>query len=499
MNNHSPTLFLGQPIHGHYAALGEAFSTPQTATPVSHPSWIATNSELGHFLNFEGAELESANTLDILSGNRVIPGSTPVAQAYAGHQFGYFNPQLGDGRAILLGEVKASDGLLYDIQLKGSGPTPYSRNGDGRSAIGPVIREYLVSEAMYALGIPTSRSLAAVASGDWVVRQGPQPGGVLTRVARSHLRVGTFEYLFAHRKHRSLKILADFAIQRHYPELQNADHPYSELLKAVARAQAHLVSQWMRIGFIHGVMNTDNFTISGETLDYGPCAFMDEYHSHKVFSSIDADGRYAFGNQPDIAIWNLARLGEALSPLLKSEGSSLDSAVQDAMTVFQQNFQSQWYDILGHKIGLFKLTEKDASLVEALLKLMAEHQADFTLTFRNLSRWLTEPPFDADREQCPDLFGEPFAKWLDQWRSRVTNQNESVENSIQLMNRTNPLFIPRNHLIEEAIQQGSSGDYGLIQELHTVWKTPYTEQNGKEHLLQPPRPEQRVSATFCGT
>ena len=404
-----------------YARLPERFSAQLAPTPVAAPHLVKLNVELARSLGIDPDALLSTQGVEILAGNRVAEGSEPIALAYAGHQFGHFVPQLGDGRAILLGEVMGRDGVRYDIQLKGSGPTPFSRRGDGRAALGPVLREYIVSEAMAALGVPTTRALAAVITGERVLRETALPGAVFTRIAASHLRVGTFEYFAARRDTEGTRILADYAIFRHYPEAAHAKRPYRTLLDAVITRQAKLIARWMLIGFIHGVMNTDNTSISGETIDYGPCAFMEAYDPATVFSSIDANGRYAYGNQPRIALWNLTRLAEALLPVLKQEEGNDEAALasaNEALAAFSQTFESSQLAGFRRKLGLLSEREGDLALVQDLLDRMAANRADFTLTFRRLCNAAASPEYD---NEVRSLFTDPedYDLWAIGWRLRL--------------------------------------------------------------------------------
>lgn len=491
-------VFLGVQLNNQYANLDPLLSRKVIPTPVAAPQWILTNDSLANDLNLSTVDLQSDETLAYLAGNQVIPNSTPVAQAYAGHQFGYFNPQLGDGRAILLGELDGPNSTLFDMALKGSGVTPFSRNGDGRSAIGPVIREFIVSEAMHCLGIPTSRCLAAVATGEPVFRNGETPGGVVTRIAQSHLRVGTFEYLQAYGKKRALKTLANHAINRLYPELANDDTPYSSFLTNVAKRQAYLVAHWMRVGFIHGVMNTDNFTVSGETLDYGPCAFLDEFHPHKVFSSIDREGRYSFSNQPNIAIWNLARLGEAISSLIEEETNDVEGVIQKALGQFQNYFQSTWRQCLANKVGLGTLgDEEDIKLVEDLLDLFDQNETDYTLGFRQLLQHTIENPAEPAFESAKLAFEQN--DWLERWHGARAKQDMDNQGSSALMLSSNPLYIPRNHQLERVITAAENGDFSPSRALYKALQKPYEYQTEHDDYLLPPTKLERVTQTFCGT
>jgi uncharacterized protein YdiU (UPF0061 family) len=463
---------------------------------------VKLNVELAKNLGLDPEELASPEGVEILAGNRVAKGSEPLALAYAGHQFGYFVPQLGDGRANLLGEVLGSNGVRYDIQLKGSGPTRFSRGGDGRAALGPVLREYIVSEAMAALGVPTTRALAAVTTGEWVLRETALPGAVLTRVAASHLRIGTFQYFAAQRDTEATRKLADYAIARHYPEIAQTQRPYGTFLNRVIARHAELVSQWMLLGFIHGVMNTDNTSISGETLDYGPCAFMEAYHPDKVFSSIDRQGRYSYSNQPHAAHWNLIRLAESLLPLLVQEEGSEESALasaNEALTAFGPRFESARRAGFRRKLGLFTEHEGDDALIEDLLGRMATNSADFTLTFRRLCGAAVAPEGDIGVRA---LFADPgsYDLWAVGWRRRLDQESTSPQNRVAAMRATNPLFIPRNHLVEAALNAGiGQQNFQLFEELLDVVSRPYEDRPDLERYTAPARPEQSVEQTFCGT
>ncbi len=479
-----------------YARLPERLFARLPPTPVSAPRLLKLNTALAEALGLDPAWLASEAGVAMLAGNLVPPGAEPIAQAYAGHQFGHFVPSLGDGRAILLGEVITPAGERRDIQLKGSGPTPFSRRGDGRAAVGPVLREYLVSEAMAALGIPTTRSLAAVATGDSVFREDAIPGAVLTRVAASHIRVGTFQYFAARRDTDALRVLLDTAIARHDPAAGEAANPALAFLEGVALRQASLVAQWMLVGFVHGVMNTDNCAVSGETIDYGPCAFMEAYHPETVFSSIDHQGRYAWGNQPGIAHWNLARLAECLLPLIDGDESAAVEKAQGALAAYGVRFGAAWRAGWLRKIGLSSAEEGDDELVQDLLARMAANQADFTLTFRRLA--------DAAEDVVADdavraLFADPAAYdgWAQAWRSRLAR--EPAGRGIA-MRAVNPLYIPRNHLVEEALTAAASrDDLGPFEALLAVVQRPFDDDAGPARYALPARPEERITATFCGT
>ena len=443
--------------------------------------------------------LGSPEGIEILAGKRVPDGADPIAMAYAGHQFGHFVPQLGDGRAILLGEVIDADGVRRDIQLKGSGPTPFSRRGDGRAALGPVLREYIVSEAMATLGIPTTRSLAAVVTGENVRRETLLPGAVLTRVASSHIRVGTFQYFAARSDTEGVRRLADHVIARHYPDAAQADRPYHALLEGVIARQAELVARWLLVGFIHGVMNTDNTSISGETIDYGPCAFMDSYDPAKVFSSIDEQGRYAYANQPRIALWNLTRLAECLLPLFSDDQEKAIAEAQSALGEFAEKFSTAYQAGLRSKLGLFTARDGDEALAQDLLDAMAKNQADFTLTFRRLSDAASDPAFD---QEVRRLFADPSAydDWAARWRQRTGDEPQDAAARRAAMRSVNPAFIPRNHRIEAVIDAAvNRNDYAPFEELLNVLSKPYEDQPAFADYADPPEPDQRVLQTFCGT
>jgi uncharacterized protein YdiU (UPF0061 family) len=486
------------PFQNSYAALPDNFFARVAPTPVAAPRLIKLNRRLAEELGLDPDQLETPEGVEILAGKTVPSGADPIAMAYAGHQFGHFVPQLGDGRAILLGEVLDRNGVRRDIQLKGSGPTPFSRRGDGRAALGPVLREYIVSEAMFALGIPTTRSLAAVLTGEPVYRETALPGAVLTRVATSHIRVGTFQYFAARRDTEAVRRLADHVIGRHYPELADVERPYHALLSAVIGRQAALVARWMNVGFIHGVMNTDNSSISGETIDYGPCAFMDAYDPATVFSSIDEMGRYAFANQPRIALWNLTRLAECLLPLFSDDQ---EQAVRDAETAldgFPEQFTTAYEAGLRRKLGLFTAHPDDQNLAQALLDAMAAGKADFTLTFRRLSQAAS----DGNDAEVGAVFQEPagFDEWAPRWRQRLAQEPQAPAERQAAMQAVNPAFIPRNHRIEAAIAAAvGNDDFAPFQELITVLASPYLDQPAFAAYGEPPQPDQRVLQTFCGT
>ncbi len=474
------------PFANTYARLPERFYARLPPTPVAAPRLLKLNTALAGQLGIDVADL----TAEALSGNAVPEGAEPMALAYAGHQFGNFVPQLGDGRANLLGEVAGRD-----LQLKGAGRTPFSRGGDGRAALGPVLREYLISEAMHALGIPTTRSLAAVATGETVVRETDLPGAIVARVAASHIRVGTFQYFAARRDTEGVRALADYAIARHYPGIGG----YRAFLEAVIGRQAALVARWLQVGFIHGVMNTDNCSIAGETIDYGPCAFMDEYDPGTVFSSIDRQGRYAYGNQPRIALWNLTRLAETLLPLLSDDEDKAVEIAQACLAGFGPIFEDAYFGGLRRKIGLSAEREGDNALTQDLLKAMAENQADFTLTFRGLCNAALLPDRDA---AVRDLFIDPtaFDVWAERWRARLALENETAAARREAMRAVNPAYIPRNHRVEAALNAAAErDDFAPFEELLAVITHPFDDQPGFARYAAPPAESERVRQTFCGT
>jgi len=478
-----------------YARLPERFFARLPPTPVQAPKLVKLNEALARELGFDVGFLRSPEGVEVLAGTRVAEGSEPVAMAYAGHQFGNFVPQLGDGRAILLGEVIDAHGIRRDIHLKGSGPTPFSRRGDGRAALGPVLREYIVAEAMAALGIPTTRALSAVATGEEIWRETPLPGAVLARVASSHVRVGTFQYFAVRGDVEGLRALADYVIARHYPESAQAANPVRALLDAVIAAQASLVAEWMGIGFIHGVMNTDNMSIAGETIDYGPCAFMDKYHPETVFSSIDEMGRYAYGNQPRIAHWNLVRLAEALLPILGDDDEAARAQAQAAIDAYPALFQAQMEAVFHAKLGLASERADDMALVQDLLDRMAAQGADFTLTFRALCDAATGD--ERVRAQFTDSMA--IDEWLVRWRARLAAEDVSPEARHDAMRRANPAFIPRNHRVEEALAAANGGDFAPFERLVQVLSKPFDDQPDFAAYKDAPRPDQVVLRTFCGT
>ena len=464
-----------------YARLPDRFYARQRAVPVREPGLIAVNAGLARDLGLDPDALAVPETVAAFAGNTTLEGAEPLAQAYAGHQFGGWVPQLGDGRALLLGEVVAPDGRRFDIQLKGSGPTPFSRRGDGRAWIGPVIREYIVSEAMAALGLPTTRALAAVTTGETVWRETALPGAVLVRVAASHIRVGTFQYFAARQDAEALKLLTEHVIARHYPDAKTP----LDLLDAVTAAQARLIAGWMSFGFIHGVMNTDNMAISGETIDYGPCAFMDDYHPLKVFSSIDQFGRYAYGNQPRIAVWNLAQFASCLLPLMGEEEAAIEAATA-SINRFPEIYEAEWLRRFRAKIGLVTEEDGDAGLIETLLTRMAEGHADFTRTFRGLAEG------NAAAE-----FADPaaFDTWAEGWQARLAREADPAAT----MRGANPAYIARNHRVEEAIQAAVTGDYDPFHRLNAILARPFDDQPDAAEYRAAPAEDEVVTRTFCGT
>jgi uncharacterized protein YdiU (UPF0061 family) len=483
-----------------FVNLGEDFYARITPSPVANPRLVIFNQAQGDSLGLSDTCLNQAEGAAILAGNRFPEGAEPVAMAYAGHQFGHFVQQLGDGRALLLGQVTSPDGAHHDIHLKGSGPTVFSRGGDGRAALGPVLREYLVSEAMAKLGVATTRALAAVTTGEEVAREGLLPGAVITRTARSFVRVGTFEYFSSRSDRDAVTRLADYVIEQNYPGCRGEANPYLALLEAVIERQAALIAQWMQIGFIHGVMNTDNMSVAGETIDYGPCAFMDHYAHDQVYSSIDHHGRYAYNNQPNIGLWNLTRLAETLLPLLADAPDAAVEAARTALQAYAEHYERDWLDGMRAKIGLRTSRDDDKALINKLFEIMAANRADFTLTFHYLSMLSADPAEQDGSVQT--LFSNPaqFDRWARQWRARL-RQEDSVDATRQArMRAVNPVYIPRNHQIEAAIRAAEDhNDFSVFHELHAVLQNPWQQQPGKDAYMLPPEPEEVVQQTFCGT
>lgn len=482
---------MGWNFDNSYARLPAYLYTEGPPLPVRAPKVVIINHDLARELGLTLHNASEEELAQLFSGNRLPSGAAPLAQAYAGHQFGYFT-MLGDGRAHLLGEHLTTSGKRVDIQLKGSGKTPYARRGDGRAALASMLREYVISEAMHALNVASTRSLAVVATGEPVYRETVLPGAVLTRVAHSHLRVGTFEYLAAQRHVKGLKLLADYVIERHYPALKESDRPYLDLIEAVMARQIALIVDWLRIGFIHGVMNTDNMTLSGDTIDYGPCAFMDSYDPQTVFSSIDHMGRYAYANQPQIGQWNLARFAEALLPLLDRNIERATALAEDTMQSFNTLFQSAWLAMMRRKLGLFGEAKEDRQLANSLLQWMQRHCTDYTNTFRDLS---ADDIPDGELYRCAE-----FRDWWRRWRQRLKHNGKPLPSSLQLMAANNPVVIPRNHKVEEALHAAEKhGDFNKLQTLLQVLATPYCATQEPTEFCLPPTSGERIYQTFCGT
>lgn len=474
-----------------YINLPESFFANLKLSPVKSPQLVILNKDLAKFLGLNIETLNTAEAIAVFAGNKIPEGSIPIAQAYAGHQFGHFT-MLGDGRALLIGEQVTPQGDRFDIQLKGSGRTPYSRGGDGRATLGPMLREHIISEAMHSLGVPTTRSLAVVTTGEDIVRETILPGAILTRVASSHIRVGTFQYVRAYGNIEELQLLADYTLQRHFPDIKDDENRYLRLLQNVIKRQAKLIAKWKLIGFIHGVMNTDNMALSGEGIDYGPCAFMDIYNPATVFSSIDHHGRYAYGNQPEIGAWNLTRFGETLLPLLHDDQEQAIQIVKKEVSVYFKIYHGFWLNGMRAKLGLFTEESEDESIINELLHIMEKHQADFTNTFRRLT---------IDELCGMELFDtEDFVSWKDKWELRLSNQHQSKEESQELMKNNNPAVIPRNHKVEEALDAAvKNDDYNIMRELVNILSHPYAysaEQDVFSTLLPS---STRPYRTFCGT
>jgi uncharacterized protein YdiU (UPF0061 family) len=466
-------------------------------SPALSPKMLMFNESLARDMGLEYLIQNSNECLDLLSGNKIYKDSRPMAMAYSGHQFGHFNPQLGDGRAHLLGEIIDKEGNLKDIQLKGSGRTPFSRRGDGKSALGPVLREYLISESMHVLGIPTTRSLAAIHTGEKVFREEESFGGIMTRVASSHLRIGSFEYAYKNKDISMVKDLADYSISRHYPEIASVDNSYLAFFAAVCNQQASLIASWMTIGFIHGVMNTDNMTISGETIDYGPCAFMDAYNPSTVFSSIDVNGRYAYSNQPAILTWNLTRLAETLIPLINKDKDESIKLLTEVLQLIKPVYTNYWLSMMRSKIGLSKEEKSDIELIANLLEIMEEEKTDFTLSFRFLSKSLI-----GDSQTVRTLFNNSrrFDGWMMIWKERISQEGITEEKIATSMDKVNPLYIPRNYKVEEALKAAVfENNMKPFNKLYDVLQNPYQEINGLESFSDP-SPESKIPyKTFCGT
>ncbi len=473
-----------------YVQLPSAFFSRQSPSKVRDPHIVLFNQPLASSLGLDSNALMSTQGEEVFSGNKIPEGADPIAQAYAGHQFGHFN-MLGDGRAILLGEHITPDNMRVDIQLKGAGATAYSRRGDGRAALGPMLREYIISETMHALNIPSTRSLAVVTTGEPVYRERTLPGAILTRVAASHIRVGTFQYASSSLGVEGVRSLANYTIHRHFADLEGTENKYSAFLDAVIDRQSKLIAQWMSVGFIHGVMNTDNMSICGETIDYGPCAFMDNYDQATVFSSIDQLGRYAFGNQPHMGQWNLARFAETLLPLLSQHSNLSIQIAEDALHGFSIKLKRHWLSIMGRKLGLFNEQSGDLSLVEDLLSLMQSYQMDYTNTLRKLANTIKKPESISNQTD--------FIQWHQRWHQRLQSQAESIESAIELMQSNNPCVIARNHQVESALAAAEQGDLSLTAELIEVLSQPYDENPKNKPYQAAPTASSEPYKTFCGT
>lgn len=480
-----------------YSRLPEHFFVRHRPTVMPNPRLIRVNEALAGDLGIDPTRLTKPDGLNILAGSALPQGAEPLAMAYAGHQFGGFSPNLGDGRAVLLGEVTDRWGVRRDIQLKGAGRTPFSRQGDGRAVLGPVLREYIVGEAMHALGVPTTRALACAYTGETVLREQPFPGAILTRVASSHIRFGTFQYFASRGDAEAVRTLVDYVVERHYPHLTDASNRPLTLLNAVLERQAHLVAKWMHLGFIHGVMNTDNMQIAAETIDYGPCAFMDVYQPGQVYSSIDRGGRYAYDNQPPAAHWNLAQFAQSLVPLIDDDDERAVEKAVKVINTFPERYESAWTKGMRAKLGLTREDENDAALGRDLLGVMEKGGADFTLTFRYLALALTE----TRPENLYALFSDTPAleEWLKRWRTRIESEPYDLAQRRERMLVENPAFIPRNHLVERAIEGALASDYEAFDTLLKVLAKPFVDQPEHVNLMAPPRPEEVVHATFCGT
>ena len=474
-----------------YANLPKKMFSIQNPNDISSPKLIIFNDSLADVLGLDADFLKGKDGIDILSGNKVLEGTTPISQSYAGHQFGYFT-MLGDGRAVLLGEYISKDGQRFDIQLKGSGRTPYSRGGDGKAALGPMLREYIISEGMNGLGIPTTRSLAVVTTGESVIRETELEGAVLTRIAKSHIRVGTFQFAANYGSIEYVKALADYTLNRHFKKVSNSENQYLYLLNEVIKRQAELISKWQLVGFIHGVMNTDNMVISGETIDYGPCAFMDTYDPNTVFSSIDTYGRYAYGNQPKIAVWNLARFAETLLPLLDDDADEAVKIAEKSLSRFEILYKNNWLSGMRKKLGLFNEEDKDEHIIESLLNLMKKYKADYTNTFLNLTL--------GNINNIEMFRKEDFKDWYKLWQERLKRQNESMEDSIELMKKNNPVVIPRNHRVEESLSAAvNNNNYTVMNKLLEAINSPYDYSNVSEYYSELPKPTSCPYKTYCGT
>ena len=473
-----------------YSKLPSSMLAKLPPTPVKAPELVFLNHSLSKMLGLDFTDLNDKNLASIFSGNLLPEGSDTIAQAYAGHQFGHFT-LLGDGRAIVIGEHLSKNNKRFDIQFKGSGKTPYSRNGDGRAALGPMLREYIISEAMFGLGIPTTRSLAVVKTGEKVIRETPLDGAVLTRVAESHIRVGTFQYALIAEDKKNLKILFDYTIDRHYPHIKNSKTPAVDLLRIVIEKQTKLVVDWMRVGFIHGVMNTDNMTISGETIDYGPCAFMDIYDPETVFSSIDQNGRYAFFNQPGITKWNLARFAECLVPLINEDKNTGVQIATEIVNSFSEIYKKNWFEMMRKKLGFIGEETKDEKLIMDLLTWMHKNKADYTNTFCFL--------MNQNLKENKIYNDESFIDWKKQWQERLKKNNNTAEESLKFMRSNNPLVIPRNHKVEEALEAANNNNLDPLKNLLTILEKPYVDKKEISLYQSSAPPSDKTYKTFCGT
>ena len=460
---------------------------------------IRLNEPLCELLDLSPEDMTSKEGIKFLGGEKILKSSVPIAQAYAGHQFGNFVPSLGDGRAILLGELIGLDGIRRDIQLKGSGRTPFSRMGDGRAGLGPILREYIVSEAMNSFEIPTTRTLAALFTGETILRDSTIPGALLARVAKSHIRVGTFEYFSCRNQQENIKILADYVLKRHYPQLNKSKKPYLALLNEVIKKQAELIAKWMSVGFIHGVMNTDNMTVSGETIDFGPCAFMDSFNKKQVYSSIDVQGRYRYENQPLVATWNLSRFAETILPLINDDTDKSIQIAQESLEEFSSIFNAERIKIFGSKIGIKHLKTEDEILIESLFKLMEEGQADFTLTFRRLSDLIEKNCRQKWKSLFSNIPDDALSNWLDKWEKRLLQSSQNKDELVTNLKTKNPAIIPRNHLIESCISDALAGNLRPFNKFVKVLEDPYTQRNEVIKYSKPPSQWEIVKETFCGT
>jgi uncharacterized protein YdiU (UPF0061 family) len=472
-----------------YYRLSDIFKEDIKPIPVKKPELVLLNKTLAENLNLNFSNLDNQELSELFSGNSLPKGSNSIAQAYAGHQFGHFT-MLGDGRAVLIGEHLSKDNKRYDIQFKGSGKTAFSRNGDGRAALGPMLREYIISEAMNGLGIPTTRSLAVVKTGEDVIRETSQPGAILTRIASSHIRVGTFQYIAARQKKDEIEVLLNYVIDRHYPDIKNSKNKATELLSIVLEKQINLVVNWMRVGFIHGVMNTDNMSISGETIDYGPCAFMDTYDPKTVFSSIDQMGRYAYFNQPVITKWNLSRFAECLIPLIDKNQEKAIELATEIINSFEKKYEEKWLNMMRDKLGLFGMDEKDKFLILDLLTWMHQKKIDYTNIFCHL--------MNENIKEDKDYEDEDFKNWKKRWNERLKTNNNTPEKSLKLMRSANPIVIPRNHKVEEALEAAEKNNFKPITRLVEILKDPYSQQKNIINYQIPSNSEKKYQ-TFCGT